>query len=378
MGYYTTLSLSVLYLGMTIFSENSVQIQTEKPLPLTYEQLISEKDDLISKEITAENAEQLLSEALALQESFKKIPGYSNETAETVYPNRQVDFNYPITNFLYEVITCLDFCKLSIDLVPDATHILIEKHVTPGPGYYSGLICSQLTDQNYFQISHMTSFLGSSEIDKKIIKLIIENRDFARGTSSVEPKIEDQELNEMIMEERKIFKIHLNLAPEKRAKFLELYFENIKDTRKKIQSLSKELSAKGEVFNREVQIKNGLGSSQLQSIKFKGYSDVHINYDVEYNYTPDFVFYLPKDLDSEITSMAVSQTLEVIASILKEIDGVSEAQLARYSMPYTTSDGEILNCLSVTQGDSDFKNYLKRIGRLDEFFDKEKNYSVAL
>ncbi len=349
----------------------------EKGVAPSYSDLINEKNLLVGKEVTSNNATPLFVEGLAIRKRFKEIPGYSAERVNVLFPDRAKEFFYPIDDFLKLLVQNIDFDKLGPELIPEAMSILIEKYLSPGHGYHSGLMCTKGSD-SFFHISHLSHFGGSTIIEDKIHSLIKENNKLVAGNSEEVPKVEEAELLQMVESEKKIFKIHLNLPAEKRVAFFELYFEEMREARSKMSSLRSELDAESVKLNREVAIQHGLGFTQLLSMKFKGFSKNSFDQDLEGNVIPDFVFYLPTNLDESSTSLATKQSLEVIARILVKLGDNQEAKLARYSLPYTTNDGEILSCLSVTQGGSDFKNYLKRIGRLDEFFDKNKNYAVAI
>ncbi len=343
----------------------------------TYDSILKEKDVLVDTEVTDDNAIDLFRKSRDLLQSIRKLPNYSTETLDLCYPNRGEQFFFPIKRFLKKTVDYIDFGLLGKDEVEDAVDIIIEKQLSPREGVFSGLYC-KFGQDNFYHIRQLMANKPQSNVGEQIYKLVKQNNAYVASESKDLPIVSESLFAEMIEHEKKTFKIHLNLPVEKRKLFINRYLEEIGALRKQASAFRQQFELSGEKPTSEDYINQGFGLLKLVDMKFVGFNKNMPNHDLENNRKPDFVFHAPTDLDIELAKKIINDTLISIAKIIDEIGEDSTEDLARYSMSYTTKTGKTYRSISIVQGDSDFKNYLKRIGKLDQYFDVTKNHAVSL
>ena len=358
-----------------------MEFEVSNEEPLNYNELLSRATSLVSTEnVPDDNVIKSFEETYNLEKAFFKMPNVPQNTVQESYKDRKEKFFDSLRQFKNNLLPRVDFTKLQPEYVNEAVETLIEAHLSSGPRRHSGLHCTQDEGDPFLYIRPIASTSASSEINNKVFNLIRENNSqVAKGLDTL-PTVSEELFDQMMEYESKIFKIHLMLPPEKRKEFLEKYFDKQKATRAGVSAWwdrmdSEKISVPREDVMARI-VDEGLGFGNIEKMKFFKFSERMFKNDLEGNLIPDFVFYLPTNLDLKTTESLKNQMLEGLSDILKGIEEDLPDNLPRYSTPYKDSTGKVHSSLSEAQGDSDFKNYLKRIDKLDKYFDKNKNYAL--
>lgn len=185
--------------------------------------------------------------------------------------------------------------------------------------------------------------------------------------------ISDAEATSVRESERNVWKVHLNVPPERRAEFVKIVIELQRKSWEALVALRQKVGADG-VITADGLIAAGAPIFWIDSWKFRGFSSPAV-YDGNGERVPDFVFYA-QSLIADPSEVATS-IAQGLSPIVREYEG---PDTPRFSELCIGPDGHHHMSLSIAQGSGSLKELLKKLKRseLDKWYDRKRGYSRVL
>jgi hypothetical protein len=243
------------------------------------------------------------------------------------------------------------------ELIDSSFSKLLESGVAPG------IYASYDKDQHFYYLNTF-SFGRETPGHEMVMDLI----------SKKKPDLTPEELNTVMDYEDTVVKLHVNIPPNQRKAFLQDYLSSIQKSMLARREIRNRKEAEGEVkptVTDEELIASGVRPMVFAKMKMNGFSFTNIP-DTEGNIIPDCIFYLDK-MTPEMQRTFINE----LSPIVRKYEDPG-GQVPRLSRFVTGPDGYRHTSFSVTQGDSNFKYWLKEKGLLDAYYDKSQNYSIRI
>ncbi len=186
--------------------------------------------------------------------------------------------------------------------------------------------------------------------------------------------ISPEEFKKIMEYEQNMVKLHVNIPPDRRKDFLKAYFSGIEKaylTRKEIRRQKEAGGETNPVVTDDDLIAAGVRPLRYTDMKMVGF-DRECIHDQFGNRVAELVFFLdkipPQDRQAFIDEMSL---------VIRDFES-QDGEVPRYSELVAGPDGYRHTSFSVTQGDSNLKDYLKKKGILDQYFDASRNHAIMI
>jgi len=194
-----------------------------------------------------------------------------------------------------------------------------------------------------------------------------------RVADNREAVLTDEELAAMMEYQRGVWKVHVNVPVEKRMEVFRGVMSRCADRIK----LAVGLRNQGVEVTKEMLRDKGAKFVDIGTWKFDGFDAGQEEMKREIaNSVPDFIFYVSKKEPLESRQAAARRLAADLSEVVRGREVTGEGGVPRFSQLIEGGDGYVHSSLSVAQGDSNVKLWLKDNGLLDRFFDPETNYAL--
>lgn len=347
----------------------SEQQQDEQKPINSYQELLEEvarlkSDPLVENNEPKGDPRKLLDQANHARLVIKNMMDKSSWPEwNTLFPNRRDGVFLPLDEVTLKALSLIEPSKYTVGETEQYINLFMDS-VWPRKESNHGYSCKYDENQSFYYIRPLMDSLEAGSVASKLVDNVVKKP---------ETDLSQEELKQVIEYESGIHKIHINIPIEKRALFMQ---DLLKMKMESFDSAyNRRMAAKPSKLSDQDIIDGGDVLSLFRSLKFSGFNPIRDQQqlDREGNIFPDLVIYI-NNTDPDQARILSEAICEKISGIARKYED-PKAEVPRYSSPFVASDGYHHSTLSITQGDSDFKNWLKGKGLLDQYFDGDSNYS---
>jgi hypothetical protein len=230
-----------------------------------------------------------------------------------------------------------------------------------GPAFRITQIC--IEEGQYFFIEKDSSAASGHSPGERLLKSIAEDP---------KRRLSPQEMRTVLQEERRTFKLHVNVPQEKRMAFIEELFDTTRSWNEAVSLIHQRDD--GPVTAEKLR-ELGARLTWIPDWKVIGLGGIPEDelHDSQGHRFPDFIFYASGKTEAEAAERAAVLAAELSPIVRKyEADG----ERPGFSEAITAEDGYKHTSFSRAQGSGTFKLYLERTGQLDTYYDKGRDHAL--